>query len=297
MSFSSKQATVVGLGLMGASLALALRPTTEKIVGVDPDPDVRQYALKHNIVDIATDDLREAVRFADTVILCAPVRVVVKMLVGSIGSYLRSNTMLMDIGSTKQDICDAMGRLPIGVQAVGGHPMTGKEVSGIEAADAALYINRPWVLCPTRRTTPAARIRALEFVEAIGAVAVEMDADRHDKVVAAISHLPYLISASLVATVQRAADKTPEVWDLAAGGFRDTSRMAASDIRMMSDIISTNTKAVATVLAMFRVQLGILETMLIGEDEQQLTDALTPLRQARVDWFESYERRRNGNHR
>lgn len=175
--------------------------------------------------------------------------------------------------------------------------MTGKEVSGIEAADASLYANRPWVICSTRRTTPAARIRALELVEAIGAIPVEMEPERHDKVVAAISHLPYLISASLVATVQRAASKTPEVWELAAGGFRDTSRMAGSDIRMMSDILSTNTQAVATMLAMFRVQLGILETMLISKDEEQLAEALTPLRQQRVDWFESYERRRNGSNR
>lgn len=297
MGFSSKQTTVVGLGLMGASLALALRPISEKIVGVDPDPNVRGHALRHGFVDTATDDLREGVRYADTVLLCAPVRVVARIVSGTIGAYLRSNTLLMDIGSTKQDICEVMGRLPIGIQAVGGHPMTGKEVSGIEAADASLYANRPWVICSTRRTTPAARIRALELVEAIGAIPVEMEPERHDKVVAAISHLPYLISASLVATVQRAASKTPEVWELAAGGFRDTSRMAGSDIRMMSDILSTNTQAVATMLAMFRVQLGILETMLISKDEEQLAEALTPLRQQRVDWFESYERRRNGSNR
>lgn len=297
MGFSSKHTTIVGLGLMGASLAKALRPVSEHIVGVDPDPQVREYALAHGIVDEVTDDLKAGVKYADTVLLCAPVRVVIRMVTGTIGAYLRSNTLLMDIGSTKQDICDAMGRLPIGIQAVGGHPMTGKEVSGIEESDASLYVNRPWVLCPTRRTTPAARVRALEFIEAIGAVAVEMDADRHDKVVAAISHLPYLISASLVATVQRAASKTPEVWELAAGGFRDTSRMAGSDIKMMSDILSTNTQTVATMLAMFRVQLGILETMLISKDEDELAEALRPLRQTRINWFEDYERRRNGSHR
>lgn len=297
MGFSSKQTTIVGLGLMGASLAQALRPFADKIVGVEPDARVREYALAHGIVDEATDDLRAGVKMADTVLLCAPVKVVERIVAGSIGSYLRSNTLLMDIGSTKQNICEVMGRLPIGIQAVGGHPMTGKEVSGIEFSDAGLYVNQPWVICATRRTTPAARLRALEFAEAIGAVAVEMEAERHDKVVAAISHLPYLLSASLVATVQRAADKTPEVWNLAAGGFRDTSRMAGSDIKMMSDILSTNTQAVATVLAMFRVQLGILETMLIGKDEEELAEALRPLRQQRMDWFDGYERRRNGSHR
>lgn len=295
MGFSSKQTVIVGLGLMGASLALALRSHVEQLVAVEPDPASRQLAVARKIVDEATDDLRAAVKTADTVILCAPVRVILSLVRDKIGSWMRSNTLLIDIGSTKQDICDAMGRLPIGIQAVGGHPMTGKEVSGLEAADPFLYANRPWVICSTRRTTPAARGRALALLEAVGAIPVEMEAERHDKVVAAISHLPYLLSASLVATVRQFSQKDPGVWDLAAGGFRDTSRLAGQDIKMMSDILSTNTQAVATLLAMFRVQLALLETMLISRDESQLVEALTPLREARTDWYASYEKRTNTN--
>jgi len=297
MGFSSKQTVIVGLGLMGASLALALRPHVEHLVAVEPDPASRALAMERHIVDEVTDDLRSAVKSADTVILCAPVRVVLSLVRDKIGSWMRSNTLLMDIGSTKQDICDAMGRLPIGIQAVGGHPMTGKEVSGLEAADPFLYANRPWVICPTRRMTPAARGRALALLEAVGAIPVEMDAERHDKVVAAISHLPYLLSASLVATVRQFSEKDPGVWDLAAGGFKDTSRLAGQDIKMMSDILSTNTQAVATLLAMFRVQLALLETMLISRDESHLVDALTPIREARKDWYTNYEKRTtNGKH-
>lgn len=295
MGFSSRQTVIVGLGLMGGSLALALRPHVEVLVAVDPDSASREAALARRMVDEATDDLRAAVQAADTVILCAPVRVILSLVRDKIGSWMRSNTLLIDIGSTKQDICEAMGKLPIGIQAVGGHPMTGKEVSGLDAADPFLYANRPWVLCPTRRTTPAARGRALALLEAVGALPVEMEAVRHDKVVAAISHLPYLLSASLVATVRRFSENDPGVWDLAAGGFRDTSRLAGQDIKMMSDILSTNTQAVATLLAMFRVQLALLETMLISHDETQLVDALTPIRQARTDWFTHYERRTNSN--
>lgn len=280
---------------MGASLALALRPNVEYLVAVEPDPFSRQQAINRKIVDEATDDLRAAVKSADTVILCAPVRVILSLVRDKIGSWMRSNTLLIDIGSTKQDICDAMGRLPIGIQAVGGHPMTGKEVNGLDAADPFLYANRPWVICPTRRMTPAARGRALALLEAVGAIPVEMEAERHDKVVAAISHLPYLLSASLVATVRRFAENDPGVWDLAAGGFRDTSRLAGQDIKMMGDILSTNTQAVATLLAMFRVQLALLETMLISHDEEQLVEALTPLRKARTEWFANYEKRTNTN--
>lgn len=293
VGFRSERLAIVGLGLMGGSLALALRPHVGCLVAVDPDARSREYAVKQGIVDLATDDLREGVKNADTVILCAPVRVVIDTLHNRIGSYLRSNTLLIDIGSTKQDICEAMGRLPIGIQAIGGHPMTGKEVSGIEHSDANLYRGRPFVLCSTRRTTPATRVRALSLVNAIEAVPIEMEPALHDRTVAAISHLPYLISAALVATVRAESkgDADADVWRLAAGGFRDTSRLAGSDIKMMSDIISTNTQAIATLLAMFRVQLGILETLLISKDEHNLVDALKPLQESRRDWSVRYERK------
>jgi prephenate dehydrogenase len=170
--------------------------------------------------------------------------------------------------------------------------MTGKEQSGVEASDAVLYRGRPFVLCPTRRTTPATRLRALALVDALGAVPIEMEAHRHDRLVAAISHLPYLLSAALVATVAKEGETDPAVWELAAGGFRDMSRLAGSDVQMMGDILSTNTQAVAILLALFRVQLAMLEAMLVSDDDQQVADFLKPTREARVNWIQRYE---NGN--
>lgn len=292
--FSARHLAVVGLGLMGASIAKALRPYAETITGVDLDAKTRDTALQQGIVDRATDDLQIGVKDADAVVLCAPVRVIIHTLQMKIGAYLRSNTLLIDIGSTKADICEAMGRLPIGVNAIGGHPMTGKEVSGIEAADANLYQGRPFVLCQTRRTTPATIARAQAFVAALGAEAIEMDAERHDKIVAGISHLPYILSASLVATIAQEANQDEAFWRLAAGGFRDMSRLAAQDIKMMGDILSTNSRAVATLLAMFRVRLAMLETLLISGEHDKLIESLMPVRQARLDWVEHYERKRNG---
>ena len=287
--FRARHLAVVGLGLMGGSLALAMREHADTIAGVDSDPQTRDYALARGMVDCATGDLYEAVNRADVVILAAPVRAIVDMLKMQIGAYLRSNTLVIDIGSTKQDIVDAMASLPIGVNAVGGHPMTGKENGGIEESDRSLYENRPFVLCPSRRTTPAARLHALSFVETLGALPIEMDAERHDQIVAGISHLPYLLSATLVATVARQAESDPAYWELAAGGFRDTTRLAASDVTMMGDILSTNTKAVATLLAQFRMQLAMLETLLIAGDDQQLSESLQPLRHARKEWARNYE--------
>ncbi len=292
-SFYARHLAVVGLGLMGGSIAMALRERADTITGVDVRSEACQFALDNRIVDSVTEDLYSGVKDADVVILCAPVRTIQQLLQKRIGSYLRSNTLLMDIGSTKQSICEAMGQLPIGINAVGGHPMTGKEINGISASDPNLYRNRPFVLCRTRRTTPAALVRALSLVQALGAIAIEMDAERHDRVVAAISHLPYILSAALVATVANEGKNDDAVWKLAAGGFRDTSRLAASDISMMSDILSTNTKSVATLLAMFRVQMALLETMLIAGDEQQLTDSLKQIREARIEWAGRYEQKRN----
>lgn len=287
--FFTRHLAIVGLGLMGGSLALALRNCADTITGIDPDAETRTYALDNGIVNAATDDLQKGVAEADTVILCAPVRAITAMVERRIGSYLRSNTLLVDIGSTKHDICEAMGRLPVGIMAVGGHPMTGKEVSGVQASDAALYKGRPFVLCPTRRTTPAARLRALELVDALGAVSFEMEAERHDHLVAAISHLPYILSATLVATVAQQGQSDPAVWELAAGGFRDMSRLAGQDVQMMGDILSTNTQAVATLLALFRVQLAMLEAMLVSRDEQKVAEFLKPARKARLSWIQQYE--------
>lgn len=287
--FSSRHLAVVGLGLMGGSLALALRPYAEKITGVEMNPAAREYALAHGVVDIATDDLRAGVSDADVVILAAPVRAILDMLMNRIGSYLRSNTLLLDIGSTKADICDVMGRLPIGIQAIGAHPMTGKESSGVEASESTLFQGRPFVLCASRRTTPATVARALGLATAVGALPIEMDAHRHDHVVAAISHLPYLISAALVATVAQQGEEDEAVWQLAAGGFRDTSRLAAQDLSMMGDILSTNTQAVATLLAIFRMKLAMIEASLIAQENGKLIDLLRPTREARIEWAKNYE--------
>jgi len=291
--FKTKHLTIVGLGLMGGSLALALRDRAETITAVDMHAPSRAYALAHGLVDHATDDLRAGVADADTVILAAPVRVIIDILSKRIGSYLRSNTLVLDIGSTKHEICEAMGRLPIGINAIGGHPMTGKEVNGVESSDPCLYENRPFVLCSTRRTTPAARVRALSLVEALRAEPIEMEPERHDRIVAGISHLPYLLSASLVATIDGEAEQDDAFWRLAAGGFRDTSRLASSDIKMMGDILSTNQRAVATLLAMFRVKLAQMEVLLIAGEYEKLMHHLFTVREARQTWAKNYEQKRH----
>ena len=137
----------------------------------------------------------------------------------------------------------------------------------MEASDSGFVSKRPFVLCPTRRTHLPPGCARWRWSRRWGEP-IEMDAHRHDRTVAAISHLPYLLSAALVATVAQGGRGRPTVWQLAAGGFRDTSRLAAQDLGMMGDILSTNTQAVATLLARFRAQLALLEAALIEEDQK-----------------------------
>jgi prephenate dehydrogenase len=184
----------------------------------------------------------------------------------------------MDLGSSKARVVEAMEALPPYFQAVGGHPMCGKEASGVVAADADLYEGATFVLTPLRRdsgqalrrTSPEALMLAEELVEAVGAQPLLMDAERHDRLVAAVSHLPYLLSVGLVATIEEVAVEDELVWELAASGFRDTSRLAASDVSMMLDILLTNRQAAGEMLSRFVHELEAIADLLEADDEQAL---------------------------
>jgi prephenate dehydrogenase len=276
---------VVGLGLMGASLCMDLiqRRLCREVVGVARRTSTVLDAFFAGAVDQATNDLHTGVMGADIVVLATPVRTIVEML-RDIGPYIWPGALVMDMGSTKTEICAAMAELPTGVQPIGGHPMTGKETAGFEAAEPNLYVNATWVLSPLERTSPQALSLALELVEAVGARAVVLDGLRHDRLVASISHLPFMLASALVHTVNEIGATDPAVWDLAAGGFRDTSRVAASDTRMFIDILATNQSAVLEQLDCFMANLLDLRRALANADEQQLAETLTISQNVRSQW-------------
>ena len=163
---------------------------------------------------------------------------------------------MMDLGSTKVEVVEAMNSLPEGVAAVGGHPMCGKEMGGLESADAGLFGGAVFVLTPTERTTHDAMMLAEELVVATGALPLKMDAGAHDRAVATVSHLPYLLAASLVHVEMQAEDGSDNVGRLAASGFRDTSRLAASSLDMMLDILLTNREPVLSALDSFEEKIA-----------------------------------------
>ncbi len=276
---------VVGLGLMGASLCLDLRERNlcREVRGVARRTRTVLDAFFAHAVDLATNDLETGILGADIVILATPVRTIISTL-AEIGPRLWPGTLVMDMGSTKTEICAAMEQLPAGIQPVGGHPMCGKETAGFEAAECGLYRNATWVLAPLARTSPAALDLALELVEAVEARPLVLAPERHDRLVASISHLPFLVASALTAAVADVGAEDPTVWDIAAGGFRDTSRVAASDTQMFLDILQTNRPAILAQVADFQQHLETLRTLLATADDSALRDWLHATQQARAGW-------------
>ena len=279
MGLENARVAIIGLGLMGGSLAGALRERNacREVVGVARREETIREALRRGFIDWGTCDLAQGVGHANLIVLATPVRTILN-LIPQVGSLAPPGCLLMDLGSTKARIVKAMEALPPRIQAIGGHPMCGKEISGIEAAEADLYERSTFVLTPLRqssgqalqRTSAQALALAQALVEAVGARPLVMDAERHDRLVAAISHLPYLLSIGLVATAQEIAIEDELVWELAASGFRDTTRLAASDVTMMLDILLTNRQPVGEMLSRLARQLDAIAHLLEADDEQAL---------------------------
>ena len=275
---------IVGLGLMGGSLAGALRGNCRSVFGVARRAEVLETALAEDLIDWGTTELADGVRQADVVVLATPVRVIMRQL-AQLAPLLPRGCLLMDLGSTKAEIVAEMAGLPEHVQPLGGHPMCGKEISGIEAADPALYRGRTFILCPLPRTSDAALSLGRELAEAIGARVLVLDGTRQDFLVATVSHLPYLLACALVATADATTSADPAAWEIVAGGFRDTSRVAGSDVTMMLDILLTNREEVLSAVRVYQAQLAGLAQMLETGDEARLQETLGTIRQTRREMF------------
>jgi prephenate dehydrogenase len=262
---------IVGLGLMGGSLAQALAGQVGTLVGtligVETHAATRQLALRSGLFSRVTADLESGIADAEVVILATPVSTVLDIL-AQLPALRPAGCLVLDLGSTKATIGQAMAKLPPEFEAIGGHPMCGKETAGFAAADRALYQGQTFVLCPNERTTPAAEAFARRLVDLIGARPLFLEAGDHDQIVASVSHLPYLVAAALMHLA--ASQQDDRLWPVSASGFRDTTRLAGSDPRMMLDILLTNKTAVLEQIGCYQQTLSQLETLLESGDATEL---------------------------
>lgn len=284
MQLSDCRVTIVGLGLMGGSLGLALMgdQACREVTGVTRRDETLRRAVEWGAIQWGTLDLVEGVKDADLVILATPVRTIIDLL-GRIGSHLKEGAIVMDLGSTKAAVARAMAALPSRLQPVGGHPMCGRERAGIEAAEPDLYRGATFVLTPLERTSGEALSLAQDLVEAVGARPLILDAETHDRLVATTSHLPYLLAVALMDTLGEIGAKDERIYRLAADGFRDTSRLAGSGVTMMLDILLTNRSQICQKADLFSRSLTHLLSALQKEDEEILRQILTRAQRRREE--------------
>lgn len=259
---------LAGVGLIGGSVGLGLqqRFLARRVIGLDHDPAVLDAARGLGVIDEARLTAGPWLADADLVVLATPTRTL-ERLAGEVAPYLRADAIVTDVGSAKADV---VGALTPRLRFVGGHPMAGSERVGVLHADAALLENAVWVLTPTDGTDPEALATVAALVRALGAHPIEVAPELHDRLVATVSHVPYLASVALTQLVAE-ADERELLMLLAAGGFRDLTRVASGSPRMSRDMVVANRTAVREAAARFGRALTALAERL--DDPEGLLDA------------------------
>lgn len=274
------RAAIIGVGLIGGSLGMSLgaRGIAGEVVGSGSPIESLRLALELGAVERYAATPAEGVAGADLVIIATPVSVTIPVLL-EIMPHLSPGAVVTDVGSVKAGIVrEAKNILRPGVSFIGGHPMAGSEQAGVKGADPYLFENAFYVLTPTRHTPPEALEAGKRLAEGVGGRVIEMTPERHDQAVAAVSHLPHLLAAALVNTVLQTPD-SEGILPLAAGGFRDTTRIAAGSPQMWRDIFMANRTQLLEMVGRFRGELDLFERAI----EQGRADAImTRLESARA---------------
>lgn len=274
---------IIGVGLIGGSLARALKAAgvCGEIVGCGRNEDNLYRAVELDVIDRYELDPARAVQGADMVVLAVPVGAV-ESTAAAIGPHLEPGAVITDVGSTKRSVVDAveraLGEVPAGF--VPGHPIAGTEKSGVEASFPELFRERRVILTPLEQTRPDATAKVRAMWEAVGAEVVEMEVFHHDEVLAATSHLPHVLAFTLVDTLSR-MEEHPEIFDYAAGGFRDFSRIASSDPTMWRDICLSNSEAILAVLDRYTDELEILAEAIRAGDGDEVLESFRRAKAAR----------------
>jgi prephenate dehydrogenase len=256
---------IIGLGLMGGSLALALRGKLRHLTADDLDPAIIQTALSQGVIGGSGE-----VHLADVVVLAVPVHHM-PSLIADLAPQLKPGALLIDLGSTKTQVCAALDEVPETIMAVGGHPMCGLAENSFSHATATLYQGARFVLCPTQRTAPQARILAEALVNACEAVPVWLDRTRHDFLTAVTSHLPHLLNFALMHMAMELSTSNEDLFMLAAGGFDGATRLARTHESMITGMFTTNADNLRQLTQKIIEQLQSLNILLDSPEALQTT--------------------------
>lgn len=280
---------LIGLGLIGGSIGLALHKAkaAQEVVGYDLGKGVSARARTVGAIDQEYSTLADAARGAELVVLATPVGAM-RALLQNLATCVTPGAVVTDVASTKAQVISwAEEFLPPSVSFVGGHPMTGKEQSGVEAADASLFQNRIYCLTPTVRTRPASVNKVSAFVEALGARVRFLEPAEHDGQVAGVSHLPFIASIALVNTIT-ASSSWGDASMLAANGFRDMSRLAGGSPEMYRDICLTNSEAITHWLDEYITTLRTIRND-IAKHDKNLAEIFANAQGLRQQWHLSHD--------
>ena len=281
-----EQLGLIGCGLMGGSFALALKRAglVKRVVGYSKSPSTTERARQMGVIDVEAPSALLAVSGADIVLLAVPVAATEATL-KAIRHLVNSDMLIMDVGSTKRDVVDAARRVlrdHIG-SFVPCHPITGKEVSGVEHADPDLYTGKTVILTPVERTQLTQLKRAAEVWQALQCHVVQMSPDAHDAAFAAVSHLPHLIAFALMNGITGQAHGK-EFLSLAGPGFRDFTRIAASDPKMWRDVLLANRQELLEQSGAFQRALQAMEVMITNNNGEALEQSITNASRSRAGW-------------
>jgi prephenate dehydrogenase len=288
-----EQLGLIGCGLMGGSFALALKRAglVKRVVGYSKSPSTTERARALGVIDVEAPSALLAVSGADIVLIAVPVSAT-EATFKAIKHLVSQHTLIMDVGSTKRDVVDAARRAlreHIG-SFVPAHPIAGKEVSGVEHADPDLYAGKQVILTPIERTLPTQLQQAIDVWSALGCRVLKMTPESHDAAFAAVSHLPHLIAFALMNAIS-GQPLAKDFLSLAGPGFRDFTRIAASDPQLWRDVMISNREELLAQAKIFQRNLQALELMISSGNSEALEGLIEQASQARAHWSMNKHRR------
>lgn len=267
---------IIGLGLIGGSLAQALKRSkqVDTVYGVDVEKESIDYAIKNDIIDEGSADIGQAVPGSEIIVIATHVGAIAETA-KSVFPYATDGAVITDVGSVKGKIVsDIEEILPKHLRFVGGHPIAGTENSGVRMSDAELFRGKRVIITPTADTDVDAKTRVAALWRAAGSEVYEMDTETHDRVFGFVSHLPHIVAYSLIDAVM-SADDSDRLFDFAGGGLGDYTRVAASSPEMWADILSANKVNVLQAIRRFKNSIEKIENLIESEDPDSLVKLLS----------------------